>query len=136
MRFRQRSRDSGDKNRAEINPDDNPHVCEQTAGSCDHYAGNRRIENVLHFGVGWHEALQEKKHLMELRRIGAEETEQMPEKKETRREGEKKQIRHLRCQASGGIGRRFPNQTAQDSPDKSEIFHRRPEFTLPDINIH
>jgi len=50
----------------------------------------------------------------------------MPEKKQTGRESEKEQIGHLRGQAGGSIGGCFPNQAAQHSPDKSEIFHLRP----------
>ena len=73
---------------------------------------------------------------MQFCRIGAEEPEQMPEKEQTGRECEEHLIRHLRRQTGRVVGRCFPNQAAQNSPDKSEILHLRPEFTLPDANIH
>ena len=73
---------------------------------------------------------------MQLGGVGAEQAQQMPEKQRSGSHREKKQIRHLCSQASSLIGRRFPNQPAQYAPDESEVFHRHPEFTLPDLNIH
>ena len=73
---------------------------------------------------------------MQFCRIGAEKAEQMPEEKQSGREREKEQIRHLRGQAGGSVGRGFPNHAARNAPNKSEIFHLRPEFTLPDTIIH
>src|SRR4051794_38228672 len=73
---------------------------------------------------------------MQLRGVGAEETEQMPEKKQTRREGEEKLIRHLRGQPGGVVARRFPHQTPDDTADEFELSHLRRDSTLPLINIH
>ena len=73
---------------------------------------------------------------MQLCRIGAKQAQQMPEKQRTGGQRKEKQVRHLCGQSGRGIGCRFPNQTAQYAPDESEVFHRHPEFTLPDLNIH
>lgn len=55
-------------------------VREQTARACHHNARHGRVQNVLHLWIWWHEALQEKKHPMQLVRIGAEQAQEMPEK--------------------------------------------------------
>lgn len=46
---------------------------------------------------------------MQFRRIGPEQSEQMPEKKEDRRRGEQQRVSHLRSQTGRVIGRGFPD---------------------------
>ena len=60
---------------------------------------------------------------MQLGRISAEQTEQMPEKQCAGSQREKKQIRHLRRQPSRVIRCRFPNEPPRNIPNESEIFH-------------
>ena len=73
---------------------------------------------------------------MQLRRVGPEKTEQMPEKEQAGSEGKEKLIRHLGGQARRGIHGGLVNQTPENSPDEPEVFHLRAEFTLPETNIH
>ena len=68
---------------------------------------------------------------MQLRRIGAEKTHQMPEKKRSGSQREQKQIRHLRSQSGRVISCRFPNQPVQNAPDEREIFHLRQSLLCP-----
>jgi len=75
VRLAQGAGDRRDKDGAEIDPENDAGVREHPARACHDHAGDRGVENVLHFWVGRHEALQDKKHLMQFRRIGAEETE-------------------------------------------------------------
>ena len=136
MRMAQRARNRRDEDGPEINSKDDARVREHPARACHHYTGHRRIKNVLHFRIRWHETLQEKEHLMQFCRVGTEKAEQMPEEKQSGRERKKEQIRHLGSQARRGISGGFPNQAAQNAPDESEKLHLRPEFTLPVKNIH
>ena len=73
---------------------------------------------------------------MQFRRVGSEKAEQVPEEKEHGREHEKKLIRHLRGEPGRVVSGRFPNQAAENSPDKSEAFHRRAKFTLREGKFH
>ena len=79
----------------------------------------------MHLRIGRHEALQNPEHLVQLRGVGAEESEQMPEKEEARRERDEGLIRHLRRQTGRIVHERFPNETADDSAGEPEIFHLR-----------
>jgi hypothetical protein len=73
---------------------------------------------------------------MQFSGVGAEQTQQMPEKQRSGSQRKEKQIRHLCGQSGCGIGCCFPNQTAHYPPDEAQIFHLHREFTLPDVNIH
>src|SRR6266403_4450249 len=131
VRMAQGPRDCRNEDRPEINSENDPCVGKQTARTRHHHIGHRRIQNVLHLGVGGHEAFQEKKHPMQLTRVRAEQTQQVPEKQRAGRQCEKKQIRHLCSQTGCLIGRRFPNHPAQNTPDESEILHVRESLLCP-----
>jgi hypothetical protein len=60
---------------------------------------------------------------MQLGRIGAEKTQQMPKKQRSGSHRKKQHIRHLRSQPGCIIHRRFPNQPAQNAPNESQILH-------------
>ncbi len=68
---------------------------------------------------------------MQLTRVRAEQTQQVPEKQRAGRQCEKKEIRHLCSQTGCLIGRRFPNHPAQNAPDESEILHVRESLLCP-----
>ena len=55
--------------------------------------------------------------------IGAEQSEQMPEKKQPGREGKKKLIGQLRRETGGVVGRRLPDQTSRRPPNEPERLH-------------
>ena len=95
------------------------------------HAGGLRIEDLLYLWVGGQKAFQDPEHLVQLRRVGAEKTEQMPEKEEAGGERKEELIRHLGSQSRRGIHGRLINQTPENSPDEPQVFHLRAEFTLP-----
>jgi hypothetical protein len=95
-----------------------------------------RIENLLHLRVGGQKAFQDPEHLVELRWVGAEKTEQMPEKEQAGSERKKELIRHLGGQSRRGIHGGLINHTPKNSPGEPEVSHLRAEFTLPETNIH
>ena len=113
-----------------------PDVRQDSARAGHDHAGRLRIEDLLHLRIGRQKAFQDSEHLVELRRVGAEKAEQMPEKEQAGREGKEKLIRHLGGQTRGGVHGGLVNQTPENSPDESEVSHLRAEFTLPETNIH
>src|ERR1022692_1337930 len=88
-------RDRGNEERAEVDPEDNSYVRQRPARAGHNHTGRLRIENLLHLRVGGQKAFQDPEHLVQLRRVGAEKTEQMPEKEQAGGEREKELIRHL-----------------------------------------
>ena len=110
---------------------------DQPAGRTGHDdVGHQRIDDLLHLRIGREEVFQDVEHLMQLRRVGPEKAEQIPEKEQPGREGEEKLIRHLGGQPHGGIHGGLVDQTPGNSPGEPEVFHLRAEFTLPETNIH
>ena len=108
-----------------------PTLPEQPARPGRDHVRHGRVENILHLRIGRQKTLQDRKHLVQLRRIGAEKPEQVPEKKQPGRERKEKLIRHLRGQTHGVVRRRFPDQAPRDPADEFEASHLRAEFTLP-----
>ena len=99
-------------------PEQDADVAQETARTGDDDIRHRGIEDILHLRIGREEVLQNRDHLVQLRRIGAEEAEQVPEKEETGCEREKKLIGHLRGEAGGVVRHRFPQETPGDSADE------------------
>ena len=129
-------RDGGDEDRAEINPEDDAGSDKRAAASRDDDVGHHAIEDFLHLRIGREKSAHEAEHLVQRRGVGAEETEKMPEKEETRREGEKKLVSHLSGKTERLIGHSLPDEAAHDSAGKSEEFHRLAKFTLPPGDCH
>ena len=97
-RMAESARGRRDEDGPEINSENDARVREQAARACHHHIRHRRIQNVLHFRIRRHEAFQEKKHPMQFGRIGAEQTQQMPEKQ--RSGASAKRSRYAICAAS------------------------------------
>src|SRR4029450_13682754 len=91
MHVAEAARNWGNEDRAEINSKNDAGVREQSARPCHYDARHGRVQNVLHFWIWRHEALQEKEHSMQLAGVSSEEAQQMPEKQCARSEREKKQ---------------------------------------------
>src|ERR1051325_1604428 len=89
----------GNEQGAQVDSEDNSEVRQGSARTSDHDACRLRIEDLLHFRIGREEAFQDFEHLVQLCRVGPKKAEQMPEKEQTRGEGEKELISHLGCQA-------------------------------------
>src|ERR1041384_5027291 len=85
----------GNEQGAQVDSKDNSEVRQGSARASDHDACGLRIEDLLHFGIGREKALQDFEHLVQLCWVGPEQAEQMPEKEQTRGEGEKELISHL-----------------------------------------
>src|SRR5713226_2135378 len=73
---------------------------------------------------------------MQLRRVGSKQTEQVPQKKKPRREGDQQSVSHLRGQARRVVGRGFPDQPAENSPHRAQYFHVSQSLLCrPEISI-
>src|SRR5436190_18347721 len=121
-------RNRGDEKRAEIYPENDPEVRQGPARAGHNHAGGLGVEDLLHLRVGGQKAFQDLEHLVQLRWVGAEEAEQMPEKEEARGEGKEELVRHLGGQSRRRIHGGLVNQTPKNSPGEPEVSHLPGEF--------
>ena len=88
MRPTERMRDRGNEQRSQPEAEKDTHVSEDAAGAGDDDVRHRGVEKILNLRIGREKTLQDPDHLVELRRVGAEETEQIPEEEKAGRERE------------------------------------------------